>query len=290
MQTNTQPVLVDGHAHVIADDAQRYPFSPRFGQLPAWLPERHQTAEKLIASMDAAGIGKAVLVQYASVHGYDNSYVVDTAQRWPERFVPVCAISPVAPDAADQATYWTQKRDAAGLRIAMPAPDATPEWVECPAIWQRAAELEVPLCVHFLPPAYREGVRRTRAMMERFPTVKVVLDHAANPPWADGPPHYGLDPVLEMAHLNLVIKFATVNLERLHAASVDPAVALRILVDSFGAGRIMWGSDAPNTPGDYGEMVQRMQAVLTAFSAAERDAILSGTARSVYPRLDEVRA
>jgi predicted TIM-barrel fold metal-dependent hydrolase len=126
-------------------------------------------------------------------------------------------------------------------------------------------------------------------MMERFPSVKVVLDHASNPPWSEGPPHYGLAPLLEMAHLNLVIKFATVNLERLHAAGVDPAVALRILVDSFGPGRILWGSDAPNTPGQYGEMVARMHAVLNGFSAAEQTAIMSATARSVYPRLDEVR-
>jgi predicted TIM-barrel fold metal-dependent hydrolase len=282
--------VTDGHVHVIADDPAHYPFSPRFGKLPEWLPERHQTAEKLVATLDAAGVEKAVLVQYASVHGYDNSYVVDTAARWPDRFVAVCAIDPAAADAADQASYWAEERGAAGLRIGRPAPAAPPAWVECPAVWRRAGALGLPLCVHFLPGAFLEAVQRTRAMMERFPDVRVVLDHVANPPWAEGPPLYGLAPVLELAHLNLVLKLATVNLERLDAAGVDPATVLRILVDRFGADRIMWGSDAPNTPGVYSEMVGRMRAVIAGLPALDQAAIMSGTARSVYPRLAEDRA
>jgi predicted TIM-barrel fold metal-dependent hydrolase len=116
--------------------------------------------------------------------------------------------------------------------------------------------------------------------------VRVVLDHAGNPPWRVGPPMYGLGPVLDLKRFDqLVIKFATINLERLHAAGVDPVVALRMLVDSFGANRIMWGSDAPNTPGNYTDMVRWISAVLADFSSDERAWILAGTALRVYPRL-----
>jgi predicted TIM-barrel fold metal-dependent hydrolase len=275
--------VVDSHAHVIADDP-RYPFAPRQGTLPAWLPERHQTAEKLLASMDASGVDQAVLVQYASVHGYDCRYVMDTVAAHPQRFVAVCAIDPVADDAQAMMTHWV-KQGAAGLRIAAPGRDGGPQWVENEAIWRRASELGVPLCVHWMVATQAAGLPLMRRMMERYPDVTVVLDHVANPAWGEGALQYGLGPVLAMSHLKLVLKFATINLERLHAANVDAAAALRVILDTFGAERVIWGSDAPNTPGVYGDMVEMMERVLVSVSAAERASILGGTALRVYPSL-----
>ena len=53
-------------------------------------------------------------------------------------------------------------------------------------------------------------------------------------------------------------KFATINLERLEHAAVAPTVALDRLIDAYGSERIMWGSDMPNTPGEYSHMVAWM--------------------------------
>jgi predicted TIM-barrel fold metal-dependent hydrolase len=281
--TRTGAHVVDSHAHVIADDP-RYPFSPRQGTLPAWLPERHQTAEKLLASMDASGVDQAVLVQYASVHGYDCRYVLDTVAAHPQRFVAVCAIDPVAHDAPETMTRWVDQ-GAAGLRIAAPGRDGGPQWVEDDAIWRRASELDVPLCVHWMVATQAAGLPLMRRMMERYPDVTVVLDHVANPAWGEGAPLYGLGPVLAMAHLKLVLKFATINLERLHEARVDASTALRVILDTFGAERVIWGSDAPNTPGVYGDMVEMMERVLESVSTSERASILGGTAQRIYPSL-----
>jgi predicted TIM-barrel fold metal-dependent hydrolase len=282
--TRTGAHVIDSHAHVIADDP-RYPFAPRQGTLPAWLPERHQTAEKLLASMDASGVDQAVLVQYASVHGYDCSYVIDTVAAHPERFVAVCAIDPVSQEAPQHMTGWVD-RGAAGLRIAAPGgSDKGPGWVENDAIWRAASDLAVPLCVHFMVATQAAGVPVLRRMMERYADVTVVLDHVANPAWGDGAPSYGLGPVLAMSHLKLVLKFATINLERLHAANVDASTALRVILDTFGAERVIWGSDAPNTPGVYGDMVEMMERLLESVSASERASILGGTAQRVYPSL-----
>jgi hypothetical protein len=59
-----------------------------------------------------------VLVQYASVHGYDCSYVIDTAATHPKRFVAVCAIDPVADDGPAMMTRWVEQ-GAAGLRLGL---------------------------------------------------------------------------------------------------------------------------------------------------------------------------
>jgi predicted TIM-barrel fold metal-dependent hydrolase len=223
--------------------------------------------------MDGSGVDQGVLVQYASVHGYDCRYVIDTARANPGRFVAVCAIDPVADDAPEQMTHWVAE-GAAGLRIAAPGgPDRGPYWVENESIWRGASELAVPLCVHFRVETQAAGVPVLRRMMERFSDVPVVLDHVANPAWSEGAPRYGLGAVLAMPHLNLVLKFATINLERLQEAHVDAATALRVILDTFGAERVMWGSDAPNTPGVYTDMVEMMESVLVSVSAAERASV-----------------
>jgi predicted TIM-barrel fold metal-dependent hydrolase len=160
------------------------------------------------------------------------------------------------------------------------------DWLTCEPLWQRAAELRVPVCVHFMEPVQAEGLRLLPSLLEQFPSAPVVLDHAGNPPWREGPPDYGLQPVLGLARFEqLFIKFATINLERLHAAGVQPSIALERLVGGFGANRVMWGSDAPNTPGDYAEMLGWMRSAMAGLSEADQAWILAGTALRVYPRL-----
>jgi hypothetical protein len=50
----------------------------------------------------------------------------------------------------------------------------------------------------------------------------------------------------------------------------------------------MWGSDAPNTPGDYGDMLSWMRSAMTKISETEQYWLLAGTALRVYPKLAEV--
>ena len=280
--------IVDAHAHIISSDQARYPYAPFAGALPDFLTERDRAvdAEELTRRMALAGVAKAVLVQYSSAHGYDNRYVLDTAAAHGDRFVAVCTIDGRLPDAPDQLTMAVQEQGAAGVRIRAPGRSAGLEWLTCAPLWLSAQELQVPVCVHFMENVQAEGVPLLAALLRQFPSVRVVLDHAGNPPWRAGPPAYGLGPVLDLARFDqLTIKFATINLERLRGAGVDASVALRILVDGFGADRIMWGSDAPNTPGNYTDMVRWISTVLADFSSAERDWILAGTALRVYPRL-----
>jgi predicted TIM-barrel fold metal-dependent hydrolase len=81
------------------------------------------------------------------------------------------------------------------------------------------------------------------------------------------------------------VKFSTVNLRRLAEANVEVEPVLRLLVDRLGANRIMWGSDSPNSPGEYGDLLRQMQGHLDSFSQTDRDWIMGGTAMAVYPRL-----
>jgi predicted TIM-barrel fold metal-dependent hydrolase len=277
---------VDSHAHIISDDPGRYPYAPLGGRLPEWMGERAVSAARLLEVMPQAGVGQAVLVQYSSVHGYVNDYAVDTARLHPGRFAAVCTVDPSLAGAADTLRYWVRERGAAGVRLRAAAREGPLDYVTAEPIWRAAGELGIPLCVHLMQNGQAAGLPLLRGMLDRFPEVTVVLDHAGNPPWQEGPPFYGAGPVIELARYpRLVIKFATINIERLQAAQLEPRIGLELLVGAFGAERIMWGSDMPNTPGAYPDMVRHMQAAMAGLGPTEQAAIMGGTARRVYPRL-----
>ena len=94
--------VVDTHAHIISSDPSRFPYAPLGGALPEWPAERFVDAEKLLGRMEKAGVDRAVLVQYSSAHGYDNRYVLATAQQHPDRFVAVCTLDGLRPEAPEQ--------------------------------------------------------------------------------------------------------------------------------------------------------------------------------------------
>jgi L-fuconolactonase len=277
--------VVDTHAHIISSDPTRFPYAPLSGVLPDWPADRFVDAARLLGRMQQAGVDRAVLVQYSSAHGYDNRYVLAMAQQHPDRFVAVCTVDGLQSDAADLLADCVRE-GAVGVRIRARGREDALEWLTCEPLWQRAADLRIPVCVHFMENVQAAGLRILPSLLAQFPTVPVVLDHAGNPPWREGPPTFGMQPVLDMARFEqLTIKFATINLERLHAAAVDPSVALERLVNTFGADRIMWGSDAPNTPGDYADMLDWMRSSMSNLSESDREWILAGTALRVYPRL-----
>jgi predicted TIM-barrel fold metal-dependent hydrolase len=200
--------------------------------------------------------------------------------------VAVCTIDPLAPDAPERLAYWVRERGAVGVRFRAPDRQGPLDWVTSEPAWQAAAELGIPVCVHFMQNAQAEGLPLLRRMLERFPDTNVVLDHAGNPPWTAGPPLYGTEPVRELARFpRLYIKFATINLERLEAAHVPAHTGLALLLEAYGPGRIMWGSDMPNTPGNYADMVRLMQDAMSGLSETDQAQIMGHTALAVYPQL-----
>jgi L-fuconolactonase len=277
--------IIDAHAHVISRDEQRYPLAPPDGVAPEWLGTRGIDADDLLERMDRVGIEKSVLVQYVAAHGYDNRYVLDCASEHPERFVAVCAL-----DGRDlsiaQRLDDCLARGAVGVRLRAPDRGPALDWLEVDELWRRASEMRVPLAVHLQQHQHACGVPLLHERLRSFPDVFVVLDHVGNPPWQADDPDLGLRLVSGLADApNLVVKFATLNLNRLDAAGVPAPRALRRLVEMFGPSRLMWGSDVPNTPGDYSEMLARVRVALADLSAADQACILAATALRVYPAL-----
>ena len=50
--------------------------------------------------------------------------------------------------------------------------------------WSYANEIGLPVCMQMTP----QGFPQLRGLMEKFPKVKIILDHLARPQLVDGPP------------------------------------------------------------------------------------------------------
>jgi predicted TIM-barrel fold metal-dependent hydrolase len=92
--------IIDIHPHVLSADQAAYPLAPLGGKVSGWASTRPVTAEQFLAAMDATGIAKAALVQASTAYGYDNSYVLDSAARHPDRFAAIACVDPLAAGAA----------------------------------------------------------------------------------------------------------------------------------------------------------------------------------------------
>lgn len=280
-------MTIDCHAHIFSGDTSRYPVAPLGGTLREGELDDPVTAERLIEMLDANGVERAVVVQRAYIYGYDNSYVVAAAARYPDRLRAVCAIDPQADDAPATIRHWVGERGAIGIRFTEPFRGADTSWLDSPqalAAWQAATELDIPVRLHFFRWNREAGLPVVRDLLERFPRTRIVIDHLSNLPAEQGPPDYGLDALLAalIPYANLSLLLSTINLGRLATDGNASAPVVERLVDAFGADRIMWGSDIGQSRGTYEEMRALADAAVATLPESDRRLVLDGTGHAIY--------
>ncbi|HUI59107.1 MAG TPA: amidohydrolase family protein [Steroidobacteraceae bacterium] len=280
-------MIVDTHAHLIADDEVNYPTNLPPGA--ARPPELQQpmTAERLLVQMDRCGVERAVLVQRGSLYGFDNRYVCDSAERHPDRFVAVCAIDAAAADSPERVRFWVRDRGARGIRLMQLVKGPDMGWLHSPhalAAWREAHRLQTPVCVHLFPWNRRAGLEALSSIFTELPGIRVVIDHFSNMDVLAGPPDHGVDELLSgvARHSGAYVKFTTIPLGKLHASGVDAAPIVARVVSLFGAQRVMWGSDINQSPGEYGHMVALGRQAVRALSAEQQAWLMSGAAMTAY--------
>jgi predicted TIM-barrel fold metal-dependent hydrolase len=280
--------IVDTHCHVISDDMTRYPRAPIGGKQSGWATTRPVTADGMVERMDEAGIAQAVLVQATTAYGYDNSYVLDSRETRPDRFVAVGTVDPLPPDAADHLKVVVGEGGLSGVRL-FTSGSTVPtqgEWFAAPEadpFWHKATELGVTVCLQMrLGPA----TEQLHTLLRRFPSVRVLLDHMGYPDIPTSPTDAGEEVAKLAVHPGLHLKLTHRNLEPLHDAGKEAAGFLEPVLAAFGADRIAWGSNLPAADQSLPELVTLAQEVLAEVSMSERREIFAGTARRLYPDLN----
>lgn len=132
---------------------------------------------------------------------------------------------------------------------------------------------------HQLPAAVRAA--------ELLPGLTFVLDHAGKPQIATGQQHPWADDLRALAALpNTVCKLSglVTEADRHDWTVKDLRPYAGTVLDAFGPGRLMFGSDWPvcRLAATYTEVVETALALLDGLADDERDAVLATTAERVY--------
>ncbi|ALL70927.1 amidohydrolase (plasmid) [Paraburkholderia caribensis MBA4] len=279
-------VVVDTHTHAISPDKARYPLAPVGGHQSEWSAKRPVSFEGLLAAMDEAGIGRAVVVQASTVYGNDNSYVVEAVRSHPDRFAGVFSIDVLAADAVTQMQRWLDA-GLSGLRLfttgsTMPGQAGWLDDERSFPVWDYAQKHDVSICLQMTA----QGIPALLNMLSRFPDIRVLLDHLARPELAGGPPYEAAAPLFSLAsHQGVYLKLTNRTIAEASRGASTPAAFFPRVLEAFGAQRIAWGSNFPAAEGTLPQLLADARDSLSTLPAAARNAIFGDTARALYPVL-----
>lgn len=280
------PLVIDIHPHVISPDTRKYPRAPVGGHASDWSKARPVTHEQMLLEMDRAGIAKSVLVQASTCYGHDNSYVADAVAAVPQRFTGVFSADLRETDAPQKLQFWIN-RDLTGMRLfttgsTMPGQAG---WLDDPGTyssWQLAEEHCLPVCLQMTA----TGIPQLVNVLNRFPGLRVILDHLARPAQEDGPPYNAANTLWSLAAFpNVYLKITERNFIGATKGNATPESFFGRLVGEFGPKRIAWGSNFPASERPLPELVSLAQDRLAFLTARQRRWIFSDTAESLYPAL-----
>jgi L-fuconolactonase len=286
MTGGNRPRLFDTHAHFFTNDIARYPVDLHHARestesLRHRLETDPVTAERVLKLWDAFGVAGGAAVQYNSVYKTDNSYTLDVSDAHPERISAVLILDSMAPETPDKLRTLAARHNVAGLRLfGFPDQAGDYPWLDAPSAlktWDAVAACGLHMILMYAPgvPSFTV-LRRIIALARRYPDTIIILDHCGWPGLEGGiagtigPEH------LELADIpNIYFKFTEINVDRFAEHGIDCAAFIRLLVDTYGHQRVMWGSDFGNTiSASYGDMVERAVSAATLLTDEQRDYFL----------------
>lgn len=304
-RNSVRPLLFDSHAHLVADDQVRYPRNPM--QRAKDAPYRHPgvigkpgghhgphpvneipDAIRMLQWMKEENVDGMVAVQKRMIYRLDNSYILDSSDKYPDLFSAVVIL-----DAEDETTpalvrHYIGQNGLAGVRLfGGRKPDGSMPWLNSPEAlrtWDVAQEFGLVMDLEVLS----EGgggpsVPTIIALARKYPAIRIVLDHLLEPEMQEGD-HYGLDERYQKLsdEKNIFFKFTSINLDICREENIPAEKVFRRVVDMFGADHVMWGSDIGTSSGTYKEMIQRFLDSASLLNDAEKRAVFHDTGKRVF--------
>lgn len=278
--------VLDIHPHVITIDTQRYPRGPLGGNQSGWSRDRPITHEQMVLAMDEAGVHKSAIVQASTCYGFDNSYVADAVAAHPDRFTGVFSVDVLAPDAPERIKHWVGRK-LTGLRLfttgsTMPN-QAT--WLDDPKTfpaWACARDLGIPVCVQMK----QEGIPQLKVLLERFPDVRIIIDHLMRPSLESGPPYAEASGLFGLArYKNIFLKLTSNCVRDARKGAATPGSFFGRIVKEFGASRVAWGSNFPASEGTLRDILTESKQALAFLPEQDQEWIFWRTAQALYPAL-----
>ena len=293
---------IDSHLHVWALDDERCPMPP------GRVPNVPGDVDRLLSSMDEAEVDGALIVQ-PIFHGFDHGYIDEAIKAHPDRFKGMALINPQRIDAVDQLDSLVSDQGYRGVRfnpamwvygviehLNLSPAERTEHFKTCAecqvqhlnddagkAIYEKAGDLGVPVGF-MVSPSYFDQIED---LLTELPGTPAIIDHFGGCKVAGGAPgsNPDFDALLALArHPQLRIKVSGfVGPSDQVMPHEDTWPMVNALIGSFGADRLMWGTDFPwiQSHGGYVEGTRIIDQI-PDISHGDREMILGGTATSLF--------
>jgi predicted TIM-barrel fold metal-dependent hydrolase len=148
--------------------------------------------------------------------------------------------------------------------------------------WKFAEEIGLPVCMQMT----QDGITDLKRVIERFPNIRIVLDHLARPVLDNGAPMLGASALFSLAEFpGVYLKLTVRAFEALAKAGIPGTDFFPLLLEKFGAGRIAWGSNHPASAGGLKALKATAETGLSMLSHHDRASIFNKTAQTIYPVL-----
>lgn len=273
-------------------DAHQHYWDPARGDY-GWLTPDMKPLFRVFGSDDLAPLRKSVDVQktvvvQAAPTVDETRYLLDLA-RGDDSIAGVVGWVPLdSPDAVKLIDELARDPKLKAVRpMLQDLPDDT--WIEH-APRKEAIERLIDLDLAFDALIFARHVPSLIRFVERYPTLRIVVDHGAKPPIRDGIDagwQPWADVIAQLAALpqRLHCKLSGLATEanpNWTEATLKPYVAH--LLDHFGPERLMWGSDWPvlNLNGSYTAWHSTARNLTSHLEKSEQDAIFGANARAFY--------
>lgn len=263
MTTPASWPVTDSQVHLFPPASR--PEADRFGH-------RVIAPDDLIAEMDQAGVGRAILIP-PRVDQATNDGALAVAARWPAR---LAVVGKVTPDRRDWHSLMRQWPHSAmlGLRVSFPSRRPGPAAGDSAGLWQAADSRGIPMMV-WSPGRLGE----VREVAQRHPALRLAVDHCGLDATDRGAAATARLPELKgLAECpNVSVKVSALPN---HSEGGFPFADLREFISeicaSFGIPRMFWGSDLSGLPCSYSECVRMFTEGLDFLSTDEIARIMGG--------------
>ena len=275
-------MIVDAHVHLW--DRQHTP--------QPWMTSEHDAIARPYGPADLSpllernGIDAVVLVQGACLDS-DTDYLLAQASHhdW------IAAVT--AWLALDDPGRASARLDALAQHPAFSAVrhlihnEDDPRWILRPDVQKSLLLLAKHDIVLELPVVFPRHLGDVPVLAERFPQLRLVIDHLGKPPLGtDEMRAWGRELRLAAACPNVFVKLSGLNtaLDRRDWRVDDLLPAARVAFDAFGPARVMCGSDWPVAllNGDYDRVWNATRAIAETVAGADADALLGENAARIY--------
>lgn len=283
--------LFDTHGHFYTFERDQYPFHFGWGRgdnsaIIQRAQDHPMRPVDIFKVWDEAGVAKGLGVQYNTTYGTDNRYLLDMAERHPDRILPVVILNPVEPSTPLALEMMAKHSKIVGVRFAGPinAEAGRFPFLDDPArgAWEVANDLG--LTITLMPlgnvPA---AMNQVGEFAQAYPNVHIVLDHIGWPTPVPSKP-FGLTPEhLALAgRPNIFYKFTSWLIIPMQQAGVPLNEFVEFAVETYGADHMIWGTDIGNTPGDIVEWTQIALRSAQGLSPDRQKAMFWDTAERIF--------